>query len=81
MNVLELCTNPRQELERYYDYLKSPSDKGHDINNVEQITVDDDEVYGVFGDHTIRRQVQPQPSWALEVSGPDLCSWIRQRYG
>jgi len=38
-------------------------------------------VYGVFGDHTIRRQVKPQPSKALEVFGPDLCSWIRQRYG
>jgi sulfotransferase len=81
VNVLELCTNPRQELERYYAYLKLPYDEGHDFNNVEQITVGDDEVCGVCGDHTIRRQVQPQPSWALEVSGPDLCSWIRQRYG
>ncbi|MBA4737371.1 MAG: hypothetical protein H2063_09200 [Synechococcus sp.] len=42
--------------------------------------MEDDEVYGVFGDHTIRRQVQPQPSKALEVFGLDLCSWIRQRY-
>jgi len=25
--------------------------------------------------------VKPQPSQALEVFGPDLCSWIRQRYG
>ena len=65
MNVLELCANPRQELERYYAYLGLPSYEGHDVNNVEQITVGVDEIYGVFGDHTIRRQVQPQPSWAL----------------
>ena len=39
-----------------------PYDERHDFNNVEQITVEDDEVYGVFGDHTIRRQVQPQAS-------------------
>ena len=58
-----------------------PYDEGHDFNNVEQITVEDDEVYGVFGDHTIRRQVQPQPSRALEILGPGLCDWIRQRYG
>ena len=57
-----------------------PYDEGHDVNIVGQITVEDDEVYGVFGDHTIRRQVQPQPSKALEVFGLDLCSWIRQRY-
>ena len=44
MNVLELCANPRQELERYYAYLGLPSDEGHDVNNVEQITVGDDEV-------------------------------------
>ena len=76
----DLCSNPRQELERYYAYLGLPYYEGHDFNNVEQITVEDDEVYGVFGDHTIRRQVQPQPSQALEVFGSDLCSWIRQRY-
>ena len=77
----DLCANPRQELERYYAYLGLPYYEGHDFNNVEQITVEDDEVYGVFGDHTIRRQVKPQPSQALEVFGPELCSWIRQRYG
>ena len=58
-----------------------PYYEGHDFNNVEQITVEDDEVYGVFGDHTIRRQVQPQPSQALEILGAGLCDWIRQRYG
>ena len=76
----DLCANPRQELERYYAYLGLPYYEDHDFNNVDQITVEDDEVYGVFGDHTIRRQVQPQPSRALEVFGPDLHSWIRQRY-
>ena len=81
MNVLELCSNPHQEQDRYYTYQGLPSYEGHDVNNVEPITVGDDEIYGVFGDHTIRRQVMPQPSWALEVFGPELCNWIRQRYG
>ena len=65
MHVLELCANPRQELDRHYVYLELPYDEGHDVNIVGQITVEDDEVYGGFGDHTIRRQAQPQPSWAL----------------
>lgn len=77
----DMCSNPRRELERYYAYLGLPYYEGHDFHNVDQITVEDDEVYGVFGDHTIRRNVEPQPSQALDVFGPDLCHWIRQRYG
>ena len=77
----DLCSNPRQELERYYAYLGLPYYEGHDFNNVKQITKEDDEVYGVFGDHTIRKHVKPQPSQALDVFGSDLCNWIRQRYG
>ena len=77
----DLCSNPRQELERYYAYLGLPYYKGHDFNNVEQITVEDDEVSGVFGNHTILRQVEPQPRRALEILGAGLCDWIRQRYG
>ena len=59
MNDLKLCTNPRQGLERYHAYLGLPYYEGHDFNNVEKITVEDDEVYGVFSDHLTRRQVQP----------------------
>ena len=77
----DLCSTPRQVLERYYAYLGLLYYEGHDFNNVEQITMEDDEVYGAFGDHTIRRQVEPQPSKALKVFGPELCNWIRQRHG
>ena len=77
----DLCANPRLELERFYAYVGLPYYGNHDFNNVEQITVEDDEVYGVFGDHQIRHKVVPQPSQALEIFGPGLCDWIRQRYG
>ena len=77
----DLCSNPRLELERFYSYLGLPYCEAHDFNHVEQITVEDDEVYGVFGDHQIRRKVESQSSQALEIFGPGLCDWIRQRYG
>ena len=76
----DLCANPRLELERFYSYLGLPYCPAHDFNHVEQITVEDDEVYGVFGDHQIRHKVEPQASQALEVFGPGLCDWILQRY-
>ena len=77
----DLCANPRLELERFYSYLGLPYCPAHDFTHVEQITVEDDEVYGVFGDHQIRHKVEPQPSQALEIFGPGLCDWIRQRFG
>ena len=56
----DLCANPCLQLERFYSYLGLPYFTGHDFNLVEQITVEDDEVLGVFGDHQIRRKVEPQ---------------------
>lgn len=75
-----LCDNPRQQLERFYSYLGIPYYDGHDYGNVDQLTVEDDTVYGVFGDHRIRSTVEPQASQARQVLGDELCHWIRQRY-
>ena len=47
---------------------------------MEQITQEDDRVYGIFGDHTIHNKVSPQPSQALDILGKLLCDKIRQRY-
>jgi sulfotransferase len=55
----DLCASPRLELERFYSSLGLPYCANHDFNHVEQITVEDDEVYGVFGDHQIRYKVAP----------------------
>ena len=81
IHYVDLCANPRHELERLYPYLGMPYYEGHVFNNIEQIMVEDDKVYGIFGDHTIRRKVEPQPSKTLDGFCPDLCSWIRQRHG
>lgn len=76
----DLCANPRLELERFYSYVGLPYYGNHDFNDVEQITVEDDEVYGVFGDHQIRHKVKPQPSQALEIFGQGSCDRIRHHY-
>jgi sulfotransferase len=44
------------------------------------LTVEDDTVYGVFGDHRIRPNVEPQASLSRQVLWDELCHWIRQRY-
>ncbi len=53
-----LTTNPDRELRKIYEYLELPYFK-HDFNTVEQVTHENDRVWGVFGDHTIKNKVQP----------------------
>ena len=76
----DLCLDPQPELDRFYAYLGIESYSHHDFNNVEQITQEDDRVYGIFGDHTIHNKVSLQPSQALDILGKPLCDKIRQRY-
>ena len=44
----DLCINPKKELKRIYSYL-GLKEFQHDFDNVEQLTVEDDRVHGVFG--------------------------------
>lgn len=58
-----LTTYPRETLAGIYRFL-SESPCHHDFRNVEQLTVEDDFVYGFKDLHVIRQQVKPQqPSW------------------
>ena len=76
----DLCAEPQAQLDRFYAFLGLESYR-HNFARVEQLTQEDDSVYGIFGDHTIRPKVQPQPSKATETFGPQLCNFIAQRYG
>lgn len=71
----DLCLYPDQQMRKIYDYLEVDYYE-HDFDNVEQITVEDDEVYGVFGDHKIRKKVSPSTSDARNVLGADIVNWI-----
>jgi sulfotransferase len=75
----DLCLRPEYEMNRIYEYLGVASYK-HDFDNIEQITVEDDTVYGVFGDHTIRTKLEMKPSDAKKVLGADVCDWIFNTY-
>ena len=70
-----LCLRPESEMIRIYQYLDIPYFK-HDFDNIEQVTKEDDEVYGTFGDHVIRKQLKLMPSKAKQLLTPDVCNWI-----
>jgi len=76
----DLTKSPQKEMDRVYTYLGVDA-YGHDFNNVEQITKEDDEVYGVFGDHVIRNKIEFRDPDYKEVLGSQASQWIRQNYG
>jgi sulfotransferase len=75
----DLCLYPETEMHRIYNYLEIPYFQ-HDFDNIEQVTKEDDEVYGVFGDHTIRTKLEPVQSQAKKILGADVCNWIFDNY-
>ena len=75
----DLCINPDTEMHRIYEYLGLPYFQ-HDWDNIEQITKESDEVYGIFGDHTIRTRLEVVPSTAKQVLGRDVTDWIWNTY-
>lgn len=74
-----LTSNPQAELNRIYNYLGVES-YAHDFSNVQQITVEDDSVYGQFGDHKIKTKVEPPAEDYNEVLGQQLSDNIKQSY-
>lgn len=75
----DLCLYPDAELTRIYQYLEIPHFQ-HDFENIEQVTKEDDVVYGVFGDHEIRHSLKLTPSKAKAVLGKDVTDWIYNNY-
>jgi sulfotransferase len=75
----DLVTIPKFELSRIYKFLDLPGFE-HDFKNVEQITQEDDSVYGVFGDHTIKKEVKYFDPKHNEVLGEQTCANIVNSY-
>lgn len=75
----DLVERPQYEMNRIYDYLGL--DKYlHDFNNIEQITQEDDAVYGAFGDHKIRPKLEYFDPKFEEVLGGEICNNIVGSY-
>ena len=75
----DLCMYPDAEMTKIYKFFELEYFE-HDFDNIEQATKEDDEVYGVFGDHTIRQKLEPMQSQAKAVLGKDVCDWIYNNY-
>jgi sulfotransferase len=75
----DLTSDPDTELKKIYNYLELPYYQ-HDFNNVEQITKEDDEVYGIYGDHKIKNKIESLKPDYKDVLGINACNWIKSNY-
>lgn len=76
----DLCMYPKQQMTRVYEYLKIPYYE-HDFDNIEQITSEDDEVYGMgLQLHKIRKKLEMKPSVAKQVLGQDITDFLYNKY-
>lgn len=75
----DLCLYPENIMKTIYEYLSIPH-YDHDFDNIQQVTKEDDEVYGSFGDHTIRTKLEMLPSKANDLLGKDVTDWIFENY-
>jgi sulfotransferase len=75
----DLAKDPVPEMTKIYEYLDVPY-FNHDFDNIEQITQEDDAVYGIYGDHRIRKKLEPLMADYREVLGQNVCNWIKTNY-
>ncbi len=75
----DLTTHPADVMKRVYDYLEEPFFE-HDFNNVAQMTQENDQYHTIYGDHRIRRQVEPVTPDFVDLLGKDLCNMVRTNY-
>jgi sulfotransferase len=75
----DLCLYPEETMRGVYQYLGIP-EYIHDFDNIEQVTQEDDTVYGAFGDHAIRQKLEVVPSKAKDILGKDVVDWIWNNY-
>ena len=75
----DLCASPKAVVDSIYDYFELPRYK-HDFNHVEQITVEDDTVHGIYGDHIIRNKVEALKNDSKDVLGDYTYEWIYSNF-
>ena len=71
----DFCQAPDQHMKKLYEFFQVEYFQ-HDWNNIQQITSENDEAHGIFGDHKIRTKLEPTPDDFKEVLGVQTCNKI-----
>jgi sulfotransferase len=75
----DLTENPVDALDKIYEFLDVPRYE-HDFTLIEQITQEDDSVYGAYGDHVIKKVVKPVPMDYNQILTPVIANKVYNTY-
>ena len=76
----DLTTKPAEIMAGVYDYLNLPLFK-HDFDHIEQVTIEDDNVYGLSATlHKVRPKIEVMKKDYIDVLGVEVCKWVNERY-
>jgi sulfotransferase len=76
----DLMSLPENEIRRFYEYVGLPMYEGHNFEDIEQITHENDVVHGIYGDHKLRKKFERKPDDYFEVLGYELSMDIKNHY-
>jgi len=76
----DLCSSPEEQLKKIYNYFELPYYTHHNFNYIEQLTHEDDSVYGVFGDHKVKPKLAKVDNDPIKLLGKDVCGWIDNNF-
>ena len=77
----DFTKNPKLTMEQVYDYIEEPY-FDMDYTQVRQMTVENDRIadFGIYGDHTIRPNIEPLKKEYNEILGSNIANQIKDNY-
>ncbi len=75
----DLCSNPDNVMKSIYQYLELDEFK-HDFQHISQVTVENDAIHGIYGDHIIRNSLKMLPNDSKEILGMHTVDLIKENY-
>lgn len=75
----DLCENPEPQLKSIYEFFNVEYFQ-HDFKNIPQVTIEDDTVHGIYGDHIIRNTLGMLPDDSKQILGEYTSDWIYNQY-
>ena len=75
----DLMSNPKETMNKVYDYLGIDRFE-HSFDKIKQLTHEDDDVHGIYGDHKLREEFKMLPNDFEQVLGIELSQKIKNTY-
>jgi hypothetical protein len=77
----DFAKNPKDIMQKVYNFIDEPYYE-LDYNNIKQVTVENDRIgdYGIYGDHTIKSNIEPLKSDYKDILGIDISNNVKANF-